>query len=75
MLEKITFKQKLVLECIENFIEEYGYSPTYRELADILHCDINTVYKKVVALMYKGYVTSTNGKFRTLQVVKNDKCR
>lgn len=72
MREKISYKQKLVLECIENFIEERGYSPTYRELADILHCDINTVYKKVVILMYKGYVVSVNGKFRTLQVVKHD---
>ncbi len=71
MREKITYKQKLVLECISQFIEERGYSPTYRELADILHCDINTVYKKVVILTYKGYITSTNGKFRTLRVIKD----
>ena len=69
MLEKITVKQRLVLECLEDFIEEYGYSPTYQELADRLHCDVNTVFKKVCILIDKGYVSCANGKTRTLKVI------
>ena len=33
---KLTIKQKMLLEAIEWFINEYGYSPTNRELANIL---------------------------------------
>ena len=32
----LTIKQKMLLEAIEWFINEYGYSPTNRELANIL---------------------------------------
>jgi len=70
MREKLSIKQRMVLECLDWFIGEYGYSPTYRELANELHCDINTVYKKVVILIDKGYVSSANGKSRTLRVIK-----
>jgi len=76
MLEKITFKpkitikQRLVLECLDNFIKEHGYSPTYQELADRLHCDVNTVFKKVCILIDKGYVSQVNGKSRTLKVIE-----
>lgn len=70
MSVKITFKQRLVLECLDYFIEEHGYSPTYQELADRLHCNVNTVFKKVCILIDKGYVSCVNGKTRTLKVIK-----
>ena len=46
----LTVKQKMLLEAIEWFINEYGYSPTNRELANILKCDVNTVFKKLLIL-------------------------
>jgi repressor LexA len=70
MREGLTIKQRITLECIDNYINEHGYSPTYQELAAELSCDINTAYKKVVILTDKGYVTSVNGKSRTLKVIK-----
>ena len=71
MREKITYKQRLTLECLDNFIKEHGYSPTYKELAEELHCDVNTVFKKVCILIDRGYVTCANGKTRTLKVIKD----
>ena len=70
MREKITFKQRLTLECLDNFIKEHGYSPTYQELADELHCDVNTVFKKICILVDRGYVSQTSGKIRTMKVIK-----
>lgn len=71
----ISTKQKMVLECLSWFIEEHGYSPTYRELAKELDSDVNSVYKKVTILIDKGYVSCKNGKIRTLKVIKQyDEC-
>lgn len=60
----------MVLECLDWFITEYGYSPTYRELAEELNCNLNAVFKKVTILIDKGYVSCANGKTRTLRVLK-----
>ena len=65
----LTKKQRIVLECLDWFIEEHGYSPTYDELGELLNCDHNTVFKKVMILIDKGYVSCVNGKSRTLRVV------
>lgn len=72
---KLTKKQQITLECIEWYIKEHGYSPTYREIAELLHSDYNTVYKKVMILQERGYITSETGKIRTMRVLKSyDKC-
>lgn len=70
-MREITYKQKLTLECLDNFIKEHGYSPTYKELAEELHCDINTVFKKICILIDKGYISQVNGKTRTMKVIKD----
>jgi len=69
-MKELTVKQKITLEAIEWFINENGYSPTFQELADILECNISTVFKKVLLLEDKGYVSTINGKQRTLKVLK-----
>lgn len=71
---KLTIKQKMVLEFIEWFIDEYGYSPTYQEIADSLHSHPDNVFKKVLILIDKGYLTQVNGKQRTIRVIKHDEC-
>ena len=60
----LTIKQKMLLEAIEWFINEYGYSPTNRDLANLLKCDVNTVFKN------KGYIKTQNGRARTIQIIK-----
>ena len=66
----LTVKQKQVLEAIDYFIENNQISPTYREIANLLNCDVSTVFKKVLLLEKKGYIKTINGKSRTIVIVK-----
>lgn len=69
-MRKISIKQKKTLEAIEWFISNNGYSPTFQELADILECNISTVFKKVLLLEDKGYISTISGKQRTIRILK-----
>ena len=69
-MNKLTIKQKITLECIEWYINTYKISPTVRELANILKCDVNTVFKKLLILEDKGYIKTQNGRARTIQIIK-----
>lgn len=69
-MKELTIKQKITLEAIEWFIDRNGYSPTFQELANILDCNICTVFKKVLLLEDKGYVSTISGKPRTIKVLK-----
>lgn len=66
----ITVKQKMVLEAIEYLVCKNGISPTYREIADLLKCNVRQVFEKVMLLEDKGYISTINGKARTIKVIK-----
>ena len=60
--EKLTEKQKKVLGTIESFILAHGYSPTIRQLGDLL--DIthpSAVFKHILSLEKKGYLKREEG--------------
>lgn len=61
----------MVLEAIIWFIKENDYSPTYREIADILNCDVRQVFEKSLILEEQGYISTINGKARTIKVLKS----
>ena len=61
----------MLLEAIEYFINENGYSPTVRELSKILNIDIKPVFEKLIILENKGYISTVNGKARTIKVLKH----
>jgi len=69
-MEKLSIKQKITLEAIEWFIDTNGYSPTFQELANILDCSVGAVFKKVLLLEDKGYISTVNGKARTMKLLK-----
>ena len=69
-MKKISIKQLQVLEAIEYFIEQNGISPTYREIATLLKCDVRQVFEKVMLLEEKGYISTMNGKARTFKILK-----
>lgn len=71
-MNKLTIKQKQLLEVIIWFIDENGYSPTLAELADILKCNTRQIFEKIGILEDKGYIKSANGKARTIKVLKSD---
>lgn len=66
----LTIKQKMTLEAIEWFINEYHYSPSIKELANILKCSSSTIFEKLIILENKGYIKTQNGRARTIQVLR-----
>ncbi len=66
----ITAKQSAVLNFVEHFIEEKGYSPSYEEIAAGLGLkSVANVHKHVKHLLEKGLLSRPEGKSRALQVV------
>lgn len=66
----LTLKQKMTLEAIEWFINEYGYSPTCRELSRLLKRDIHSIFNNLMVLEEKGYIKTNNSKARSIKVLK-----
>lgn len=59
-----------MLDFIINFIEEHGYSPSYREIMTGLnYSSVATVSKHIDNLVIAGYVKKTDHEARTLEVV------
>lgn len=71
-MNDLTIKQKIVLEAIEYFINENGYSPTVQELCDLIgNKSKSTVFNKLMQLEEKGYISTKNGKARTIKILKD----
>lgn len=70
MMNKLTIKQKMLLEAIEYFINKNHYSPTIRELALLLKSDPHAVFEKMLQLEKKGYISTINGKARTIKILR-----
>lgn len=70
-MEKLTDKQKEIFDCISNFIDEHGYSPSIRELCKLSNrkspC---TVKNHLNVLRRKGYVTFVPNMNRTVRIIK-----
>lgn len=69
MRERLTSRQRLLLESITRFIKDRGYSPSQKELAKALDCDYTTVREILVPLERKGYVARARGIARSLRVL------
>jgi len=75
MEEKInirpTKKQKELLEFIETFIAEHGYSPSYREImAGSNYTSVATVALHVNSLIKRGHLSKREHSARSLEVTK-----
>lgn len=73
-LPSITKKQREVLSCIEKFVQDQGYTPSYREIADVLGLSSPaTVHQHIKALCEKGIInTGENGAARSIEVVETE---
>lgn len=73
MSEKLTKKQKAVLECIEDCVAKKGYGPTVREIcAEIGLSSPSTVHVHLKALEEKGYIERDPLKSRSIMLKQND---
>jgi len=63
--KELTKRQKKVLEAIEEFVLEHGYSPTIRRLGEILNIvNPSAVFKHILSLEKKGYLERVKGEMR-----------
>lgn len=66
-----TKKQHELLEFIDNFIQEHGYSPSYREIMHALnYTSVATVALHVSNLIKRGHLRKREHSARSLEVVK-----
>jgi len=66
-----TKKQKELLTFIEDFINEHGYSPSYREvMAGTGHTSVATVSLHINNLIKRGHLRKRDRSARSLEVVK-----
>ena len=69
----LTKRQKEVLNTIETFIKNNGYSPTYRDIAQMLSMKhVSSVFEIVRKLDEKGYVTTNFGEARSIRIIKKE---
>lgn len=68
---KITKKQKVLLDFIESFSENQGFSPSYREIAEALgYKSIATVAEHINNLVALDLIRKNDGAARSLEVIK-----
>jgi SOS-response transcriptional repressor LexA len=66
---KLTIKQKVILEAIEWYIEQFGISPTIQDLAELTNTSTHPTHEKVKKLEELGIISTQNGKARTIKVL------
>jgi len=68
-----TKKQKALLEFIDTFIKEHGYSPSYREIMNGLNYNsVATVALHVNNLIKRGHLRKRDRSARSLEVIGTD---
>lgn len=70
----LTKKQADILAYIRQHVEDRGYAPSYREIAE--HFNLSspaTIHQYVKTLTEKGYLNSEDGSARSLEVLKPEK--
>lgn len=70
-MQRVTKKQKLMLEFIEAFIVEHGYSPTFREIAAGMgYGSLATVAGHIDNLVLSGHLMKTENAARSIELVR-----
>ena len=65
MRRKLTERQRKVLKAIEDFVLQNGYSPTVRQLGELLDIPSpSAVFKHILSLEKKGYLEKVKGEVR-----------
>jgi repressor LexA len=66
-------KQRQILNTIENYIKENGYSPSVREIGELVGLrSSSTVHRYLEKLKSKGYISKIGNSPRTLKIIKSE---
>ncbi|HEX2094733.1 MAG TPA: transcriptional repressor LexA [Longimicrobiaceae bacterium] len=69
----LTKRQRQILDYVESFIEAYGYSPSFEEIAEHFgYSSLATVHEHLSNLEQKGLLRKNYNKSRSLEVVRAD---
>ena len=69
----LTKRQKQILDYVESFIENYGYSPSFEEIASFFgYSSLATVHEHLSNLERKGYLRKNYNKSRSLELVPSE---
>jgi repressor LexA len=69
-MKKITPRQKAVLEFISDYIGQFGYPPTFQEIADAFGIvSKHGVVRHLEALEKKGYITRSDTLARSIRII------
>ena len=67
----LTKRQRQILDYVESFIEAYGYSPSFEEIAEHFgYSSLATVHEHLSNLEQKGFLRKNYNKSRSLEVVR-----
>ncbi len=68
-MDPLTKRQRQILDYLEQFIEDNGYAPSYREIAsEFALSSVSTVAEHIDALSGKGYLKREANEARSLQL-------
>jgi len=74
MQEKLTYKQKRVLDYIEDYAERYGYSPSLDEIREKFNlASVSTSHYYIERLRKRGFLSKDANTPRGLRIHKTDK--
>src|SRR5574344_850535 len=69
-MEKLTNRQKDVLDYIKSYVANHGFPPAVREIGQALGLNSPaTIQSHINALESKGYIKKNNSKYRSLEIV------
>ena len=70
--EKFTERQQDVYVAIAGYILDFGYSPTYNEVAEKTGMSSQSVEAHTKNLIKKGWIRFNGKKFRKLELIPKD---
>lgn len=68
MKKETLAKEHKVLHFINTFMDDYGYSPTIRDISEHFGCSTSTIYWILHALREQNLIDFEAGKTRTITV-------
>ena len=69
----LTEKQRELFDAIKDYIQENGYSPTIRELCELLGKNSPaTIHFGLKILKRKGYIDYVYNRNRTIRIIKGE---
>lgn len=71
-LKALTEKQQAIFYFVKNTIEDSGYPPTVREVADRFEITVKGAYDHLKAIEKKGYIKTEQNKSRAIVILTDD---